>query len=47
MDKSHQISTELWPLIHIKISFPGSGAFIVQLFEGVHTRKGWYGIEDW
>ena len=30
MGKFRQISTELWPLIYVKISFPGSRAFIDQ-----------------
>ena len=44
MGKFHQISTELCPLIYIKISFPGS--IFCKLCIIVHIRKEWFGIED-
>ena len=51
MGKFRQISTELWPLIYIKISFPGSILSIYRpiffkLCKGVHNMKEWSGIED-
>ena len=51
MGKSRQISTELWPLIYVKILFPGSflriyGPIFFKLCIEVHTRKEWSGIED-
>ena len=51
MCKFRQISTELWPLIFVKISFPGSILSIYcpiffKLCIGVHTMKEQSGIED-
>ena len=51
MGKFYLISTELWPLTYIKISFP---AYILDIYRpiffklciGVHIRKEWLGIED-
>ena len=50
MGKFRQIRTELWPLIYVKISFPGSilsiyGPIFFKLCIGVHTMKEWSGIE--
>ena len=50
MDKFRQINAELWPLIYIKITFPGS---ILSIYRpiffrpciGIHIRKEWFGIE--
>ena len=47
MGKFCQISAELWPLIYVKIVFPGSILSIfLQTFVciGVHIRKEWFGI---
>ena len=50
MGKFAQISTELWPLICLKISFPLFCAFIDQFssnfvqYNVVHIRKEWFGI---
>ena len=51
MGKFRQISTELWPLIYVKILFPGSFLRIYlpiffKLSIGVHTKKEWRGIQD-
>ena len=51
MGKFRQISTELWPLIYVKILFPGSILSIYRpiffkLCIGVHIKKEWSGIED-
>ena len=51
MDKFRQISTELWPLIYVKILFPGSilsfyRPIFFKLCIGVHIKKEWSGIED-
>ena len=51
MGKFCQICTELWPLIYVKILFPGSILSIYRriffkLCIGVHTKKEWSGIED-
>ena len=51
MGKFRQISTELWPLIYFKISFPGSilsiyCPFFFKLSIGVHIKKEWFWIED-
>ena len=51
MGKFRQISTELWPLIYIKILFPDSilsiyGPIFFKLCVGVHIRKEWFGIEN-
>ena len=51
MGKFRQISTELWPLIYVKISFPGSISSIYRpiffkLCIGDYTMKEWSGIED-
>ena len=50
MGKFRQISTELWPLIYVKISFLGSILSIYRpiffICIGVHTMKEWSGIED-
>ena len=51
MGKFRQISTELWPLIYVKILFPGSilsinSPIFFKLCIGVHTRKEWSEIED-
>ena len=51
MGKFCQMSTELWPLIYVKISFPGSILSIYlpiffKLCIGVRTMKAWFGIED-
>ena len=51
MGKFRQISTELWPLIYVKILFPGSILSIYRLIFfklciGVYTMKEWSGIED-
>ena len=51
MVKFRQISTELWSLIYVKISFP---AYILGIYRpiffklciGVHIRKEWFEIED-
>ena len=51
MGKFFLISTELWPLTYIKISFP---TYILDIYRpiffklciGVHIRKEWLGIED-
>ena len=45
------MGTELWPLIYVKISFPGSilstyRPIFFKLCMGVHTMKEWCGIED-
>ena len=50
MGKFRQISTELWPLIYVKISFTGSILSIYQpiffkLCIGVYIKKGWFWIE--
>ena len=44
MGKFRQISTELWPLMYVKILFPGSilsiyGQIFFKLCIGVHTRS--------
>ena len=51
MGKFRQISTELWPLIYVKILFPGSilsfyWPIFFKLCIGVHIKKEWSGIED-
>ena len=50
MDKFRRISTELWPLIYVKISFPLSTRAFIDRFSsnciGVHIRKEWFGIAD-
>ena len=51
MGKFRQISTELWPLIYVKISFPCSILSIYwpiffKLCIGVHIKKEWFGIVD-
>ena len=51
MGKFCLICTELWPLIYVKILFPGSILSIYRpiffkLCIGVHIRKEWSGIED-
>ena len=51
MGKFCQISTELCPLIYIKILFPNSILSIYlpiffKLCIGVHIKKEWFGIED-
>ena len=51
MGKFRQISIELWPLIYVKILFPGSilsiySPIFFKLCVGVHIRKEWSGIED-
>ena len=51
MGKFRQICTKLWPLIYVKILFPGSVLSIYRpiffkLCIGVHTMKEWSGIED-
>ena len=51
MGKFCQISTELWPLIYVKISFPGSilsiyGPIFIKRCIGVCSMKEWSGIED-
>ena len=51
MGKFRQISTELWPFIYVKISFPGSilSIYLLIFFKlciGVHTMKEWSMIED-
>ena len=51
MGKFRQISTELWPLIYVKISFLGSilsiyGPIFFKLCIGVHIMKEWSEIED-
>ena len=51
MGKFHQISTELCPLIYVKILFPLAvlciyGPVFFKLCIIVHIRKEWFGIED-
>ena len=51
MGKFRQIYTELWPLIYVKILFPGSilsiyGPIFFKLCIGDHTKEEWSGIED-
>ena len=51
MCKFHQISTELWPFIYIKILFTGSvlSIYLLIFFKlciRVHIRKEWPGMED-
>ena len=51
MGKFRQISTELWPLIYLKISIPGSILSIYlpiffKLCIGVHIKVEWFGIVD-
>ena len=51
MGKACQICTELWPLIYVKFSLPGS---ILEMFWSiffklcivVHIKKEWFWIED-
>ena len=47
--KFNEISTELWPLIYVKISFPASVLCIYcpicfKICIKVHIRKKWFGI---
>ena len=51
MGKFCQINTELWPLIYVKILFPGSILSICRpiffkLCIGANIRREWFGIED-
>ena len=51
MGKFNEISTELWSLIYVEISFPASvlciyRPIIFKLCIKVHMRKKWFGIED-
>ena len=51
IEDGYEISTELWPLIYIKISFPASVLCIYRpiffkMCIKVHMRKKWFGIED-
>ena len=51
MDKFRQISKEFWPLIYVKISFPGSiwsiyWPIFFKFCIGVYIRKKWFWTED-
>ena len=51
MGKFRQKSTELWPLIYVKILFPSSilsnyRPIFLKFCIGVHIMKEWSGIED-
>ena len=47
MGNFFQISTELWPLIYFKISFPCIyWPIFFKLSTGVHIKKEWFGNVD-